>query len=353
MIKKIYQIVKPLLFSIDPEKAHHLSMNLFRALIKSSVGAKWIRSQTSLDAPSLSQDIMGLRFKNPIGLAAGFDKDGKYLDCLANMGFGCAEIGTVTPRPQLGNEKPRLFRLPKDRALINRMGFNNEGVDALVKRLKVFNKPPSFIIGGNIGKNKDTPNEDAHLDYLQCFKALYNYVDYFVVNVSSPNTPGLRDLQNVDSLHKILSTLNDYKTSQQKQRPILLKIAPDLSPNALDEVCDLINQLDIAGIVSSNTSIRRDLVKNSHSEMVKNIGNGGLSGAPIFDLSNEVLSHIRMRLDKGKVIISVGGVEDPQTAMKKFELGADLVQVYSGMIFYGPTLVRDILVQILSKKNKF
>lgn len=282
---------------------------------------------------------MGLNFKNPVGLAAGFDKDGKYYSNMAALGFGFIEIGTVTPLPQEGNARPRLFRLPVDKALINRMGFNNEGVDAMVDRLK--NRSSSdVIIGGNIGKNKVTPNAEANSDYKISFEKLYPLVDYFVVNVSSPNTPGLRELQDKEPLTRLLQELSDLRDQMAKSKPILLKVAPDLTIEQLDEVLEVIDQVSLDGIILANTTISRDELNTSDSEISK-IGNGGLSGAPLIKRTAELVTYVR-KAYPDLVIIGVGGIAEPSHARLLLESGADLVQVYSGLVYYGPYLVKDI-----------
>lgn len=287
---------------------------------------------------------MGLHFPGPVGLAAGMDKDAKHVDALSRIGFGFIEIGTLTPVPQPGNEQPRLFRLPKDRALINRMGFNNGGVQAAVQRLR--ERQPGIIVGGNIGKNKVTPNEEALDDYLKCFEALYPVVDYFVVNVSSPNTPGLRALQEKGPLLEILSTLSDRnkkRANDQKitPRPILLKIAPDLTNEQLDDIVSVVKESGITGVIATNTTISRDTLSTARSE-VDAIGAGGVSGAPVRKRSTEVVRYLRDRLPKPTVIIGVGGIDSAEAAMEKIQAGADLVQVYTGLIYEGPALLKRI-----------
>lgn len=284
---------------------------------------------------------MGLKFKNPIGLAAGFDKDGKAYEELASFGFGFIEVGTVTPRPQPGNPQPRLFRLPADKALINRMGFNNKGVDALVERLRK-RKPGDLIIGGNIGKNKDTPNEKATDDYQICFRALFPYVDYFVVNVSSPNTPNLRDLQEKEPLTRLLETLQEENKAQESAKPILLKIAPDLTDGQISDIIEIVGDTDIAGVIATNTTISRDSLRTGESR-IKEIGAGGLSGAPVRERSTEVIRSLRKGLGADKCIIGVGGIFTASDAKEKLDAGADLVQVYTGFIYEGPGMVKRIL----------
>lgn len=332
-------LIRPLLFLVDPEKIHHF---VFRLLgIQSMIPglSALIKSMFAVRSPKLERNILGLRFPNPVGLAAGLDKDGKCVDEFAAMGFGFIEIGTVTPKPQPGNEKPRLFRLPADQALINRMGFNNEGVVAAAARLR--NKKSDVIIGGNIGKNKVTPNEDAFDDYGKCFKALYPVVDYFVINVSSPNTPGLRELQEKEPLRKLLEHVVNLSRLETKYKPVLLKIAPDLTTTQLDDIVEILKATKTDGVIATNTTISRDGLKTD-AETVKTIGNGGLSGAPVTKRSTEVIRYLRERLGKEYPIIGVGGIMTAQDAMDKLNAGADLVQIYTGFIYEGPALVKAI-----------
>lgn len=287
--------------------------------------------------------IDGLTFKNSVGLAAGFDKDGKFLDQLNTLNFGFIEVGTVTPKPQSGNPKPRLFRLSKDRALINRMGFNNEGLKALKGRLEAFRKKErdcTMLIGINIGKNKTTPNENAVDDYVKCYEELYDLADFFIVNVSSPNTPNLRELQNKGELKKILSALITLRENQEKWKPLYLKIAPDLTFTQLDEIIDLQNEIAFEGLVAANTSIDRTLLKHSNKKLVDQIGAGGLSGAPVLEVSNSFVKHIRSKSDM--TIIGVGGIEDAASGKSKLDAGADLIEIYTGFIYSGPGLVKEL-----------
>lgn len=333
----VYNLLKPFLFQIDPEKAHTLTMRLFRL----PGVAKTMQSALKYDHPSLERTVAGMKFKNPIGLAAGFDKDGKYFNEMAALGFSHIEIGTVTPKPQPGNPKPRLFRLIKSRGLINRMGFNNDGAEALAARLKR-NRPKDLIIGANIGKNKDTPNEDATSDYLKCFLILYAHVDYFTVNVSSPNTPGLRSLQEKEPLTNLLSSLQEENFSN---KPIFLKIAPDLTTQQLDEIVEIVMQTKIAGVIATNTTITRNGLLETKEE-IEAIGAGGLSGAPILELSTSVVKYLAEKSNGSFAIIGVGGIEDYSSAKKHFDAGADLIQIYSGMVYSGPTVVKRILKQM-------
>jgi dihydroorotate dehydrogenase len=337
----MYTLLKQILFLFQAESAHHLTTSLYGVISKIPILNLLATAPFKFEHPNLKTNVFGLSFKNPVGLAAGFDKDGKYIKSFPKLGFGFYEIGTVTPRPQVGNPKPRLFRLTKDEALINRMGFNNDGVDALVDRLKKYDKPEGLIIGGNIGKNKTTPNESAVEDYLICFEKLYPYVDYFVVNVSSPNTPNLRALQEKGPLTEILKSLQDLNNSYERPKPILLKIAPDLSLEQIDDVIEVVQYTNMAGIVATNTTIDRSGLSTDESS-VSAIGNGGLSGKILHERSTEVVSYIYKKTDGAIPIIAVGGIDSPSKAKAKFEAGASLVQVYTGLIYQGPTLIKQI-----------
>ncbi len=289
---------------------------------------------------------MGLTFKNPVGLAAGFDKDASYVKCMSNLGFGFIEVGTVTPVPQEGNEKPRLFRLPDDSALINRMGFNNAGVDIMVSRLKKLRKS-EIIIGGNIGKNKVTPNDESVRDYEICFEKIFPYVDYFVINVSSPNTPGLRQLQEKEPLDKLLGRLQILNNQNSKPKPLLLKIAPDLNFHQLDDILEVVGKHKLSGIIATNTSLDRSLLKTKKSRL-EGIGAGGLSGIPVAERSNEIIKYIRSKVDDNFTIIGVGGVHSAEDALDKLNSGANLVQVFTGLIYEGPGLIKSINRQLAS-----
>jgi dihydroorotate dehydrogenase len=328
------------MFRLDPEKAHHLTVKLFRiALAVPGIKSLFLNLFSSQEK-SLEKEVFGLKFKNPVGLAAGFDKDGKHYDVMEYLGFGFIEIGTVTPLPQDGNPKPRLFRLPQDKGLINRMGFNNEGMEAMVSRLKN-RKTSDIIIGGNIGKNKITPNDNATSDYTKCFETLFPYVDYFVVNVSSPNTPGLRELQEKEPLTQLLSTLQSLNNSKDKRKPILLKIAPDLTDDQLNDIIDIVKTTEIDGLIATNTTISRAGLTTDPSQ-IEAIGNGGLSGDPVKDRSTEVIRYIHEKSSGTIPIIGVGGIRTPEDAIEKIRAGASLVQVYSGLIYEGPGMVRKI-----------
>ena len=342
-------ILKPIFFLFSPEQAHHLAMKLFKGVLSFPIINLFLKNIYTVENEGLTKEILGLKFKNPVGLAAGFDKDGKYLDVLPHLGFGFVEIGTVTPKPQDGNPKPRLFRLPKDEALINRMGFNNAGVQSLVdkltiwkvKRANVQNRYPSVIIGGNIGKNKITPNEEAVKDYEICFEALFNYVDYFVVNVSSPNTPNLRELQDKEPLTKLLSSLQVLNMQKEKPKPILLKIAPDLTDSQLDDILEIVKNTQLSGLVATNTTISRENLQTDPLS-IEAIGAGGLSGKPVKNRSTEVIRYLRDNGEKNMVIIGVGGIASATDALEKMQAGADLIQIYTGFIYEGPSLVKKI-----------
>jgi dihydroorotate dehydrogenase len=341
-------LIRPLFFLIDPEKIHHITVALLRMSGRIPGLKSILRSFFTLKHPALERVIFGIRFQNPVGLAAGFDKDARLIDEMACMGFGFIEIGTLTPRPQPGNDKPRLFRLPEDKALINRMGFNNEGVSAAVTRLR--KRKSKVIVGGNIGKNKVTPNENAFDDYAICFEALYEHVDYFVINVSSPNTPGLRDLQEKEPLRKLLQYVIDLSKQKPVYKPVLLKIAPDLSPSQLDDIVQILKETRTDGVIATNTTISRDGLSTS-AEEIKAIGNGGLSGGPLTQRATEVIAYLRGNLGKDFPIIGVGGIMTPEDALEKLKAGADLVQIYTGFIYEGPAFVKCINREILKRQK--
>jgi dihydroorotate dehydrogenase len=344
----VYRFLKPLLFRFNPEKAHLWTMYVLDACASVAL-LRWIISKmyrTKGNHETLK--LMGLTFPNRVGLAAGFDKDGKHIEGLACLGFGFIEVGTVTPIAQDGNPQPRLFRLPKDNALINRMGFNNAGLDALVNRLRKLRErgvPYGIIIGGNIGKNKNTPNENATNDYLQCFEALFPYVDYFVVNVSSPNTPNLRALQEKEPLTKLLSSLQSENNAKSVPKPILLKVAPDLTLEQLDDIAEIVIATKLTGVIATNTTIDRSKLTESKSNL-NAIGMGGLSGIPVREKSNEVIRYLRLKLGKDVVIIGVGGIHSSKDAKEKIIAGADLVQIYTGLVYEGPGLIKRIVNDI-------
>ncbi|HMU45322.1 MAG TPA: quinone-dependent dihydroorotate dehydrogenase [Chitinophagaceae bacterium] len=341
----MYKLLRNILFLFSPEWVHYFSMNLLKAFCNIGFVKKWIGSAfTPKHIPGGPFNVFGIDFENPIGLAAGFDKNAKYLRELEALGFGSVEIGTVTPLPQDGNEKPRLFRLPKDKALINRMGFNNDGVKAIALRLekkRTKNPNSKLIIGGNIGKNKITPNEEAWKDYEVCFKELHPFVDYFVVNVSSPNTPGLRELQEKESLRKILHHLQMINNGKAVAKPILLKIAPDLTKEQLDEVIELALEINLDGIVATNTTISRKNLKTSEPQLTA-IGAGGLSGLPVKKRSTEIVNYISQKTNGSIPVIASGGVFTAEDAKEKLDAGASLVQVWTGFIYEGPGIVKRI-----------
>lgn len=334
-------LIRPILFKFDPEKVHHFTFSLIRFLHKIPFVGTLINLYYEVKSPKLESEVFGLKFKNPVGLAAGFDKDAKLYNELSNFGFGFIEIGTLTPKPQDGNPKQRLFRLQEDSAIINRMGFNNGGVEEAIVRLK---KNKGVLIGGNIGKNKITPNEEAVNDYVICFEALFDYVDYFVVNVSSPNTPNLRELQEKEPLKALLNTLQILNLKKDKPKPILLKIAPDLTNEQLIDIIEIVNETKIAGVIASNTTISRDGLESANkSEM------GGLSGKPLTNRSTEVIRFLSEKSNKSFPIIGVGGIHSAKDALEKLDAGASLVQLYTGFIYEGPKLIKKINKALLKK----
>ena len=338
--------IKPLLFLFSAEKAHHLTIQLLKITLSIPIVSFLFKKSMELKDDRLRREVFGLTFQNPVGLAAGFDKDGKSFNAMSSMGFGFIELGTVTPKAQGGNPQPRLFRVKKDEGIINRMGFNNEGVHALVERLKK-GKPAGVIIGGNIGKNKVTPNERAEEDYAYCFDILFPYVDYFVVNVSSPNTPNLRALQDRKPLTKLLTMLQAMNHKKDLSKPILLKIAPDLNNSQLDDILEIVKDSKIAGIIATNTTISRDGLK-TEKQQIEEIGNGGLSGKPVKQRSTEVIRYLSTKSNGELKIIGVGGISTPKDAKEKLEAGASLVQVYSGMVYEGPYMIKRINQALLN-----
>jgi dihydroorotate dehydrogenase len=336
-------LIRPILFLVDPEKIHHFTFASLKLFGKLPLAKKLLSLFFVVESPSLERELFGIKFKNPVGLAAGFDKDAKLIDELSCLGFGFIEIGTLTPKSQPGNDRPRLFRLPQDQALINRMGFNNEGALAAVDRLK--NRKSKIVVGGNIGKNKVTPNENASDDYSYCFEALYPYVDYFVVNVSSPNTPGLRELQEKEPLKKIMVHVKQLSAQKEKSKPVLLKIAPDLTISQLDDIVEILIETKTDGVIATNTTISREGLA-TNSQIISSIGNGGLSGKPVAKKSTEVISYLRSKLGKNYPIIGVGGIMSPEDAIEKLKAGADLVQIYTGFIYEGPGFAKRICTAI-------
>jgi dihydroorotate dehydrogenase len=335
------QIIRPILFWFDPEKVHYFTFSLIRMVSKIPGISSLFKFLFVVNDNRLEREVFGLKFKNPVGLAAGFDKDATLYKELSNFGFGFIEIGTLTPKGQEGNPKKRIFRLKEDNALINRMGFNNGGVQEAVERLK---KNEGVLIGGNIGKNKLTPNEDATSDYLICFDALFSFVDYFVVNVSSPNTPNLRELQEKEPLKQLLQTLQNQNMTKPKQKPILLKIAPDLTDSQLLDIIDIVKETKIAGVIATNTTLSREGLQSENKTET-----GGMSGKPLRNRSTEVIRFLSEKSNKAFPIIGVGGIHSPEDAIEKLEAGASLIQLYTGFIYEGPALVKAINKKILEK----
>jgi len=334
-------LIRPILFWFDPEEVHHFSFSFIKFISKIPFIPSILKSIYEVKDTRLERKVFGLKFKNPVGLAAGFDKDAKCYKELSNFGFGFIEIGTLTPKPQDGNPKKRLFRLKEDSGIINRMGFNNGGVDAAVLRLMQNN---GVLIGGNIGKNKVTPNENATSDYLLCFDALFDYVDYFVVNVSSPNTPNLRELQEKQPLTNLLQDLQNSNSKKQFPKPILLKIAPDLTNEQLLDIIDIVKTTKIAGVIATNTTISRENLQSDNKTET-----GGLSGKPLTNRSTEVIRFLSEKSNKAFPIIGVGGIHSAEDAIEKLEAGACLLQLYTGFIYEGPKLVKEINKAILIK----
>lgn len=338
----MYSLIKPILFQFDPEKVHYFVTRNLKRFNRFPGGAAISRTLWDVKDTGLEREVFGLKFKNPVGLAAGFDKNGEIINEMANLGFGFIEVGTVTPLPQPGNPKPRMFRLPADGALINRMGFNNLGVDVVAQRIAAYrkNRPAAqqgVIIGGNIGKNKVTPNEDAVSDYIKCFDRLFDVVDYFVVNVSSPNTPGLRELQEKEPLMQLLNTLQHRNSKNGVSRPILLKIAPDLTIEQLDDIVEIVTGSGIAGLIATNTTISRDGLTSVAKDET-----GGLSGKPLTQRSTEVIKYISQKSKGAFPIIGVGGIHSADDAIEKLNAGASLIQLYTGFIYEGPGLIKRI-----------
>lgn len=340
----MYQrLIKPFLFLFDPEKVHYFAFSLIK-LFTSIPGVNLLLKYLYVvEDPKLEREVFGLKFPNPVGLAAGFDKNAVLYKELSHFGFGFIEIGTLTPKGQPGNPKKRLYRLKEDQAIINRMGFNNNGVDDAVKRLK---KNKSVLIGGNIGKNKVTPNEEAVNDYIYCFNALFDYVDYFVVNVSSPNTPNLRALQDKAPLTHLLSTLKKLNDKKESPKPILLKIAPDLSNDQLLDIIDIVTTVNIDGVIATNTTLNREGLQSTHKTEV-----GGLSGKPLTKRSTEVIRFLVKESNNAFPIIGVGGIHTPEDALEKLDAGAALVQLYTGFVYEGPAAIRNINRALLKRHH--
>lgn len=342
-------IIRPILFVFNPEPIHNFTINYLAFANKIPFARSIVRRAYSLpDCSPLEKEVFGIKFPHPVGLAAGLDKNARAYDMFGAMGFAFVEVGTVTPKAQPGNPLPRLFRLPNDKALINRMGFNNHGVEYMIKQLR--KRKTKVIIGGNIGKNKVTPNENAVNDYVICFNQLFDHVDYFAVNVSSPNTPNLRELQDKKPLTELLQTLMQENAKHAVQKPILLKIAPDLTHEQLDDIIEIVAQTKIAGVVATNTTITRNNLTYSQ-EHIENIGAGGLSGAPETSMSTEVIRYLHTKSQGAFPIIGVGGIMTADDAVEKLEAGASLVQLYSGFIYEGPALVGAICKRLLQQKK--
>jgi len=348
----MYFLLKPILFKFDPEKVHYFVTRNLSRFNRFPAGAALSRAIWAINDSRLEQEVFGLKFKNPVGLAAGFDKNASVISEMANLGFGFVEVGTVTPLPQDGNPKPRMFRLPPDGALINRMGFNNLGADVVAEHIAAYRKNASsaqkgLIIGGNIGKNKITPNEEAVNDYIKCFDRLFDVVDYFVVNVSSPNTPGLRELQEKEPLLHLLNTLQQRNSKNGISRPILLKIAPDLTNEQLDDIVEIVQTAGIAGVIATNTTISREGLLSADELKSET---GGLSGKPLTQRSTEVIAYLAKRSKNAFPIIGVGGIHSEKDALDKLQAGASLIQLYTGFVYEGPGLIKRINKEILTQK---
>ncbi len=340
-------LLRPLLFCFQPEKVHYGVTGFLTFFCGIPGFSALLRSIYAYQHPKLERKLFGLTFKNPVGLAAGFDKDARWFNELANFGFGFIEIGTLTPKAQIGNPKPRLFRIAEDEGLINRMGFNNLGAENAIRRLK--NKKTNIIIGGNIGKNTATPNDDALADYIADFNILHDYVDYFVVNVSCPNVKDLTKLQDTPFLLSLLDELKRINATHQQPKHILLKIAPDLNNSQLDEIIELVADTKIDGIIATNTTTSRENLKTDKN-IINEIGNGGLSGFPLKNRSTEVIRYLAEKSNKAFPIIGVGGIHSPEDALEKLNAGADLIQIYTGFIYEGPGLVKRINKKIVAEK---
>ena len=334
-------LIRPFLFNFDPEKVHYFTFDFLKTALKFPGVRAILKRKFNVEDKRLEREVFGLKFKNPVGLAAGFDKNAVLFEELDSLGFGFIEVGTVTPKAQYGNDKKRLFRLKEDSAIINRMGFNNEGVSAMVTRLS---KNKNVLIGGNIGKNKVTPNENAVDDYIYSFEALYDHVDYFVVNVSSPNTPNLRELQDKEPLKKLLNALQSRVTNKSVKRPILLKIAPDLTDDQLLDIIEIVEETGIAGVIATNTTISREGLSSPNKNEI-----GGLSGKPLTKRATEVIRFLHEKSKGSFPIIGVGGIHSAEDALEKLDAGASLVQLYTGFIYEGPQLIRDINTAILER----
>ena len=339
-------LLRPIFFAFDPEKIHHFTFDLIKFASRIPGCSALFRSLYVVNDKRLEREVFGLKFKNPVGLAAGFDKNAVLYNELANFGFGFIEIGTVTPKGQAGNPKKRLFRLKDDKGIINRMGFNNKGLEAAIVQLK--KNTGKLIIGGNIGKNTATKPEDYTKDYLECFRELHPFVDYFVLNVSCPNVGSHAKLNDKDYLEELISAVQGANKTFAVQKPIVLKIAPDLNDGQLDEIIDLVKTTNLDGVIASNTSTDRTGLKVSKTQL-ENIGNGGLSGQPIKEKSTRVIKYLSENSNKAFPIIGVGGIHSEKDAIEKLEAGADLLQIYTGFIYEGPSLIKRINKAILNK----
>lgn len=335
----MYKFIRPLLFCFSPEQIHSITMGLLRVLHHIPFAESLIRGLFNYNNPKLERELYGIKFKNPVGLAAGFDKNGNAYNEIANFGFGFIEIGSLTPKPQGGNPKPRCFRLPKDKAIINRMGINNKGVEHAAAQLK--KKHPRCVIGGNLSKNSTTSNENAAEDYQTSFAALYNYVDYFTINVSCPNVKDLDKLQDMDNLLQITERLLAIRASKEQYRPILLKLSPDIPYNRLDSIIELVIRKGLDGVIATNTTRSREGLKST-KKLIDKIGEGGLSGAPLFNRILEFVKHIHDKTEGRLPIIAAGGIMSPQDALKMLNAGASLIQVYTGFVYNGPSFVKKI-----------
>ncbi|MGG8497459.1 quinone-dependent dihydroorotate dehydrogenase [Tenacibaculum sp. TC6] len=338
--------IRPIFFLFDPEKIHHFTFSLVKFMSKIPLIPAIFRAVYTVNNKKLEKKVFGLTFKNPVGLAAGFDKNAVLYNELANFGFGFVEIGTVTPKGQVGNPKKRLFRLKDDKGIINRMGFNNEGLEAAIEQLK--KNKGKIIIGGNIGKNTHTAPENYTEDYVACFKGLHPYVDYFVLNVSCPNVSSHAKLEDAEYLKELITEVQKINKKEKEPKPILLKIAPDLNNQQLDEIIQLVANTKIDGVIASNTSVNREGLKITN-EKLQEIGNGGLSGQPIKDRSTKVIKYLADHSNKAFPIIGVGGIHSEKDALEKLNAGADLVQIYTGFIYEGPSLVKRINKAVLSQ----
>ena len=339
----MYSLIRRILFLFDAELIHEFSVKAIKILNLFPFSKQILRYFFLTNSKVLERDLFGLNFKNPVGLAAGFDKNAECYNEFSNFGFGFIEIGTVTPLPQPGNPKKRIFRLVEDRSLINRLGFNNKGLDEITKNLR---KKRDIIIGANIGKNFFTENKDGHKDYLKCLQGLYDFVDYFAINISSPNTKNLRQFHDKNLLRPLLESLINYNNSQSSRKPMLLKISPDIERKELDDIISLVSELKIDGIIATNTTISRDNLKSKHKNEI-----GGLSGESLKVKSNDIIRYLRKELDNNFPIIGVGGIMTKQDAIEKLNSGASLIQLYTGFIYKGPGLIRDINKAIINQSN--